>query len=143
MAGAPKKSVVWRVVGDVFVCVHTAEAPTDAEWEQVLTGLRAPMQSNGGILVFTEGGAPNARQRARLNELLAGRKVPVSVITPSAVARAVATAITWFNPTLHVFAPDDMDGALDHLSAKSAERPLLRHALIELRAEIGRSSMKP
>src|SRR5688572_20883798 len=94
LAAAPKKSVVWRVVGNVFVCVHTADAPTDAEWEQVLTGLRAPMQSNGGILVFTEGGAPNARQRARLNEALAGRKLPVSVITPSSIARAVATAIT-------------------------------------------------
>jgi len=128
-----------------LVFVHATEPPTDSEWEALLDLFRLAAQEGGRLrtLVYTEGGAPNARQRAHLNEVLAGLKPRVAILTPSAAARAVGVAISWFNPDLRVFAGDELSRALDHLDVNQGERRILTQALTELRLQNSKSSYPP
>jgi hypothetical protein len=127
------------------VFVHSHESPDDDEWNRLLDVFRQlPDLKRIRVLVFTYGGAPNARQRALLNEVLQNARPPVAVITPSAFARAAGTAISWFIPSIRTFAPEEVDRALDHLDASEADRRRLSEALVELRREVrGHSSGPP
>jgi hypothetical protein len=131
-------NVAWRAVDDYLVFVHAEHPPEDEEWTEMLALFRKAFDIRRlKVLVYTAGGAPNARQRAQLNQVLEHIRPPVAVVTTSMVARAAGTAIAWFTPTLRVFSPDDSERAFDHIDATELERKLLRRALAELKEEVG------
>ena len=137
MPDTRSKNMTRKVVGHILVFVHGSEAPSDAEWDEALVLFRAvPDVARIRVLVFSNGGAPDARQRARLHTALGKTKATIAVVTPSALARAAGTAIAWFVPGLRVFEPDDIERAFDHLDAAHAERPVLTRVLAELRREM-------
>jgi hypothetical protein len=124
--------------GGLIVCVHTADAPADDEWNQILGLFRAvPDLQKGRVLVSTLGGAPDARQRARLNAVVGDAKPRIAVLTPSALARAAGTAISWFIPTLRMFELDALQPALDHLDVSRVDREALTRGLDEAKKELG------
>jgi hypothetical protein len=124
-----------KAVGNFCVFVHTDAAPTDEQWDQVLDFYRgAADPSTFRTLVFTEGAAPNAAQRARLKTATRGAKIPIAVLTSSAVARAAGIAIGWFNPLFRAFGPEELERALDHLDAQGLDRELLKLTLEELKS---------
>jgi hypothetical protein len=126
-----------RIVGGYAVFVHSNRAPTDPEWEQALELHR---QGGGAVvlptLVYTDGGAPNATQRVRLNSLVTTSKPRVAVMTPSVLARAAGAALALINSNTRVFGPDQVDRALDHVGARGTTRDLLRRTLEELRIDL-------
>ena len=137
MPDTRSKTMTSKVVGHILVFVHASESPSDPEWDEALVLLRAvPDVARIRVLVFSSGGAPDARQRARLRTALGKTKATIAVLTPSALARAAATAIAWFIPGLRVFDPDDIERAFDHLDAARAERPALTRTLAELRRDM-------
>ena len=88
------KSFLARRVRNVIIYVHTADTPSDVEWDTVLSFYNnANDEQQLRTLVYTEGAAPNASQRARLNDCLGARRVRIAVLTPSALARAAGTAV--------------------------------------------------
>ncbi len=127
-------SMAAKAVGNYCVFVHTDASPTDEQWNQALQFYR-DVADLGALrtLVFTEGAAPNAAQRARLKAVTRGAKMPIAVLTSSAIARGAGVAIGWFNPLFRVFAPDEIDRALDHLDAVGLDRELLKLTLEELK----------
>lgn len=132
-----------RVSGRFIVFVHGSDNPNDEEWSASMKALAELCHEPGAAcLVYTDGGAPNAAQRAELKRATGERGVRIAVLTPSAAARAVGVAVRWFHPELRMFEPDAVDAALDHLSASSEERVVLRVALRELRQEL-RASIAP
>ncbi|MEO8184430.1 MAG: hypothetical protein ABI895_36945 [Deltaproteobacteria bacterium] len=137
------KSLCARKLGNVVVFVHGSRAPTDSEWESVLDYYRqAPDASRLRALVYTEGGAPDAKQRARLVEL-GHAQARIAVLTTSALARAAGIAVSWFIPHLRLFKPSEVERALDHLETTTTERVELRQTLAELRREIAQSTEQP
>jgi hypothetical protein len=129
------KSVAWRQVGRLFVVVHSETSPTDVEWDaqiRTFTAGRGPIR----ILVHTEGGAPNAAQRGRLTALLKGRDLAVAVLTNSALARAAGVALRWIRPQLRLFAPSEIERALDYVGSAGQERADVRAALDDLKAKL-------
>ena len=143
MAVSQARSVVARIVGQVFVCAHSPEAPRDDEWDRMLAHYRnAPNYSALRILVHTDGGNPNPAQRSRLIAAFLGRSVPVAVVTLSETARSASVAVRWFQPLLRLFEPTDFEGALTYLEIEGNERLEVRRALVELRAEL-RGSAAP
>jgi hypothetical protein len=132
------RSMVMRRMGPYVVYVHTQEAPSDDEWDEALEVYKDTKEPEATrTLIFSEGGAPCAAQRARMNVAIGPHKTPIAVLTASTVARAAAQPIRWFNPHFGTFDPDDVDGAFDHLGVPEAARSNLRNAVLEMRAELG------
>lgn len=131
------KSFLATRVRDVLIYVHTAAPPDDEEWDEVLKFYETTRpERKVCTLVYTEGGAPNAAQRARLNASL-GPGVRIAVLTSSAIARAAGTAVTWFRPHVRVFGPKDLQGAMDHLELPPDNRQEIGDALQELKRSLG------
>lgn len=126
-----------RVSGSCLVFVHGTVPPTDAEWDRAMELYRRVGIARGRMLVWTEGAAPNAAQRAKLGKVAGEAKPPIAVLTDSALARAAGTAISWFNPQLRAFPRTSIEPALDHLGLSGKERDDARTALAELRARRG------
>ncbi len=133
------KLVAWRIVGVTLVCAHSEDAPSDADWEELLEVIRKlPHPERMRVLVHTYGGAPNSLQRAALSDVLKNMKLPVSVLTPSRLAKGAGTALRWFNPFLRIFDADDVEKALDHIEASPGTRRLLSDTLEDLKREVAR-----
>ena len=139
---AAYRSLAMRSWSSYVVFVHGSLAPSQVEWNQVLDLYRGhPNLASAKTLVFTEGGAPSAPQRAELSSVLGKIPMRTAVMTSSIIARTAGTALTWLNPGFRVFSATDFDGALEHLLASPGDRRTLRDLVDELRRELaGRSS---
>ncbi len=116
------KNMAFQRVGDYFVLVHNAMAPTEEEWDEWMQ-----QYTYASILVVTDGGAPTASQRKRLktrvDELRASpsyvpnKKEPkVAIVTASSFVRGVITALRWFyHDSYAAFPPDHINQALTYL----------------------------
>jgi hypothetical protein len=74
-------------------------------------------------LVITDGGAPNAKQRKALAALANDEPTKSSVITTvlsNPIKRGIATALSWTNPTMKFFRPEEMNEALRHIDLREA-----------------------
>lgn len=131
------KSFVARRVGNVLVYAHGAAAPSDEEWESVLALYDLAPIETVCTLVYTQGAAPNAAQRARLNAKLGPRRVRIAVLTPSALARAAGTAVHWFRPEVCIFAPNNVASAIAHLEVSAEVARALPGVLRDLMQEVG------
>lgn len=129
-------SLATEVVGDHVVVVHAVDAPTDEEWRQTVVLQTSLPPDRVRVLVWSDGGAPNAKQRAVLNAALRGGQPLTAVLTPSQVAQAVGIAISWFNPRLQIFAPTEVELALDYLNILGSDRWVLKDTLARLRREL-------
>lgn len=131
------RTAVARVVGNVWLFVHTKESPSDEEWAALIDGYAAS-DTNHHVrtLVYSEGGAPNALQRARLKQRQGGVAVPIAVLTPSSFVRAAVTAIGWFNDRVRTFSPHEIEEALTFLEIPLGKRERLRIEMAELQQEV-------
>jgi len=90
------ESIAFASVDDLLVLCHSTVSPSDQEWETWIA--REARGEHRGILISTEGGAPNSRQRSRVAEKTgkrAGVRPPVALLTDSAIIRSVMTAFAW------------------------------------------------
>lgn len=116
--------------GDVrlVICLHTSEDPPGPEWQQALGELKAllsalPDTRHVRMLVVTGGGGPDAKQRAQLRDVWADRDIKVAVIIPglgNSLKRGLMTALSWLNPAMAFFTPDQLRQALAHLEQEDA-----------------------
>lgn len=107
--------------GEIMVVIHTSQPPSDAEWKEYVEGVASLDLSTARSIVITDGGAPSAHQRKVLNDVIGGRQPPGVVISPSTFVRGVVTALSWFNPGLKAFAPEDFDNACKYLELSGSE----------------------
>jgi hypothetical protein len=133
-----------RELGSVLVLFHSSRAPTNDEWDSILAMLERTMRAHGAvqIIVLTEGGPPSATQRAALTRILAGGKSRSAVLTQSKAARAIVTALRWWNPTIVSFSPDDLASAMAFLRIEPERKGTIERTLVELRDEVARSLPK-
>jgi hypothetical protein len=111
----------------VALCLHTINPPPQHEWDAVMheLGHAGPQSQPPRLLVVTDGGAPDAKQRSQLRDLWNGQSIKVSAIVPgygNAVKRGVMTALSWLNANLKFFTPDEVEAALSHVDL-SGELP--------------------
>lgn len=110
-------------LGATVVTVHTRQPPSDAEWGAYVADILAlndPAQYR--VLVYSEGGGPNARQRSQLSEALRGAQTRTAIVTGSVAMRGIGTIVSWFNNQLKVFGPGDLGKALGYLSLSHDEQ---------------------
>jgi len=125
------------IVEGYGVIVQGSNAPTDVEWDEVLAFYQTMLAADRlRVLVYTEGAAPNASQRGKLQDQLGKKKMIFAVITPSAWARAVGTAVSWFVPNVAMFHPNELEKALDHLGVAAQTRAGIRERFDQLRGAL-------
>jgi hypothetical protein len=136
-SSARHTTVDCRTCGNIVVVVHNTLPPLPHEWNHMIEVYKShPLPDLLRCLVFTEGGSPTAAQRADLTTALPNKKMPVSVVTQSVLARAAGTAIAWLVPHLRIFSPNDFEKALDHISATGIDRKVVRDTVDQLRREL-------
>jgi hypothetical protein len=133
----------WRRMGRMVVTVHTEAVPNDADWSGYMGQVDAflPLDAQR-ILVISAGGGPNGKQRKMMIDALGGVRVPVAIITTSALMRGAGVAVSWFNPSLKILGPEDLDRAMDYLELTEWERTECPRVIGELEKELGLGVVK-
>jgi hypothetical protein len=131
-------SMVHEVCGDLFVVIHPATPPTEDEWMDYLRSWRPLDMARMRTIVFTDGGGPNAAQRKLANEALAGKPSLTAVVSSSQVVRGMVTALSWFNPKIKAFGPEEALEAFHYLGVRTPEEIARTWSLVErVRARLG------
>jgi hypothetical protein len=143
MATIVAKNLAVRFDLTYAVFVHGDQPPTDPEWEQAMAEYRTVSDpASVSVLVYSDGGAPTATQRAQLVRIM-GRRVPrASVVTRSVVAKIAAKAVGLFAKQLRVFDTNQLDAAIAHLQLNEHDRSNVLRSLDELRSELSGTSTR-
>lgn len=138
MSESKLSNMAFEPVGRTLVIVHNNDFPTDAEWAAYLEALTAHIAQfkERRSLVLTEGGAPSAKQRARMAEAVRDHVAPTAVVTSSAPVVATVGALHLRNAAIKAFDPDDLDGALAHLTLREEEKKRVLETLAALRERV-------
>jgi hypothetical protein len=109
----------------VFVMVHDKTPPGDADWSDCLVDLHAcARRAAPRAIVFTDGGAPDGRQREALNRVVMGKAPPTAVVSDALVTRFVVSSLALINPSIASFAAYEIDDAWRHLGLRQADARL-------------------
>jgi hypothetical protein len=109
--------------------------PTDREWAEYLALVKHQGVVGTRQLVVTDRGVPSAAQRRQLTDLLAGRTVPVAVLSDRAFVRA--TGALCFNSGIRVFPRAGLYEALAWLDVLASRGELIERELGTLRRAVG------
>lgn len=133
------KTMMWELCGPVFVIVHSTENPSDAEYTQTLDGYQQHLGAFNGILICTDGGAPNLKQRKATTEFWKGKDLPrTAIMTSSKVTRGVITALSWVLPAQKINAVEfnDYAGAFSYLEVPEQWHTQIKQTVGRLRREL-------
>jgi hypothetical protein len=137
------KSFTWAIVQGVVVEVFDGAA-TDVEWVKLVDGMvAAGPQLKAVLAVNYSGGGPSANQRSELNRVLGGKMLRVAIVSDSAIARGILTAISWLTPSAKRFPQDvfklgDMEKAYAFLQLAAPAEAEVRTTVRRLSAEVGK-----
>ncbi|EYF07825.1 Hypothetical protein CAP_6847 [Chondromyces apiculatus DSM 436] len=129
--------MVSTVVGNVVVVLHGEAPPREEEWARYIGLIRERDLLKTASIVFTDGGAPSSKQRAEINEILAGRHPRGAVVSHNPLLRGVITALALVNPQTRSFSPDKLADAFTFLKLTRDEIAAVQQTLEALCAEIG------
>lgn len=109
----------------VAVAVANAVAPTDAEWNSYMQIVEQNVTlPNAHVLALTDGGGPNASQRARVNSILAraaGRPLFSAVVSDSPLVRGVVGALRLFHRNTESFSAAQVQEAMRFIALPEAQ----------------------
>jgi hypothetical protein len=133
-----QSSMSWRFEGRLTVVVHGAESPSNLEWQRLLTdgAARGPLE-NGRTLIVSYGGGPDGHQRELLGQQMARKPAPICILTKSALVRAIASALLFFNRNMKVVGLEDSERAYEFLGLTAQERDTANRLRRELESELG------
>lgn len=125
-------------MGRLTVAVHTDMLPADDEWAAYIAQVRdhLPLEEQRGLAI-SAGGSPNGKQRKMMTDQLGGAKVPFAILTNSMLMRSASTAVSWFNPQLKVFGPNDLEQAIAYLQLTSWERSETLRTVADFQDKLG------
>jgi hypothetical protein len=104
----------------VALWLHSEHDPSAAEWNSGCQAFRKQCGENTAslrTLIISDGGAPNAIQRAEFFQPRFGglhRTALISLSLSNPVKRGIATAISWLNPRFRAFEPERWSEAFAH-----------------------------
>jgi hypothetical protein len=128
----------YKLARRVHVAVHSAESPSDDEWQAYLDDIRHWLGFVDGIFSYTVGGGPNGRQRERSVQFWReqSKQPPIAVVTPSILVVRMAGALRWFMPgQIKAFTPRNLDRAFEYLQLGATERAAVEATLRALADE--------
>ncbi len=129
-------------VRSAILLVHGPEAPTADEWDEYLKLVDASRALVTQVIVHTEGGGPNPKQRDAVQTLYNTYKPsapPVAVLSNSVIARGIVTAISWRygRDKIRAFSPTELDAALAWLRLDRLTLDEVQRVLPALKIRVG------
>jgi len=130
------KTMATTVIDRLVIVALGTTDPSDEEWKEYLKLIERQGIERTQHLIVTEGGEPAFGQRRQLNALVAGRKVPVAVVSASPWVRATVAVLSWFNRRIKPFPASRLRDAIAYLEIPSTRIDLITRKLDELRREL-------
>jgi hypothetical protein len=130
------KNLAYCVVDRLFIVVYGDRDPGNDEWWGYIEEIKRHGVERTMHLIFTSGGGPLAPQRRYLSEVLAGRTVPVAVISPNPAVRFMVTVMSWFNRNIRAFPTSGLYDALDFLEVPTSRADLIGKRVVQFRSEL-------
>jgi hypothetical protein len=134
------KTLRFAHAGKFIVLVHNREPPAQAEWDAYIAALTVSRRTLSvlNLLVVTEGGAPNAAQRAQIATAYGDTPTLTAVCNRSAIVQRVITAVGWITRArLRGFDYDDLAGAMDYLAIAPTEHRKIAELVAALQTDLG------
>jgi hypothetical protein len=134
------KTMVYKLVGQVLVTLHTEKSPDDQEWEPYFRFSTTLPPTCRRMLVISRGGGPNAKQRKYVNEAYTKDvKMTVAVVNDSTMVRGIVTALGWFNSHIKPFPYTDtgLEDAFKYLDIQGKEAGHLLAEIRKMKLELG------
>jgi hypothetical protein len=91
-----RDAIAFVVIDEILVLYYTERDPSDPEWDAWIAQINR--REHRAMLILTEGGAPNARQRAKMvreTDYGAALRPPMALLTDSMLLRGMMTAFAW------------------------------------------------
>ncbi len=114
-------SSVWAFIDSTVLAVYRPGALSDADIEEFTRDVGAPRDVVGAVILPADA-IPSPNQRAVLKEWLQRSNIRVAVVTRSALARGVVTAMHWFGLQVRAFSVEEIDAALEFAGLALAQR---------------------
>ena len=130
------KHMAYKVIDRLFLVVLSNAEPTDEEWTDYLAAVERHGIDRTMQLIATDGGYPSSGQRRVLDDALAGRNVPVAVVTGRTGVRTVVTAMSWFNRKIRAFPPSGFRDAIAYLEIPASRTELIENEMELLKREL-------
>lgn len=131
-------ALVCTSIGCLHVTVQSEAEISAEEWKSWLTQITRAGDDRLRLLIESHGGAPNAAQRREFVEKVRYADTRIAVVTDSALARGVVTALAWLGQPLRAFTLGELAQALDYLALTRDEAESARRELMRLRQLQGR-----
>lgn len=138
-----RRNFVWEDTGAVRIMVHGQHPPTNEEWKEFLSSTLREVNGQyqaderRGAVIYSKGAmaTPSQRNELRKLDLSSGRLPTLVIMTDSAIARGVVTAIGWIVPSLrnyHSLSLAQVDEAAELLTPVLSEQFQFKRALARL-----------
>lgn len=134
-----KSNTAWELCGNVFVIVHNQNNPTDEEYKNTLDAYEKHQGQFDSILIHSEGGGPNSKQRKMTADFWKGKEIPKTVImTSSVMTRGIVTALSWILPQqrLHAVDKNDFGQAFQILNIENHRQSVLHATIMRLAVDL-------
>ena len=135
-----KRNILLRTIGPLVVVRQNAEEGSQPDWSdfmRVLTEQRGEFRPEElRILVYTDGGSPNAEQRALLAQTLGKFHPRVAVVSNAIKVRFAGALIALFQRNYRQFSGAELPLAFAHLQLAPSQCELAEKFLRELEAEL-------
>jgi hypothetical protein len=124
------QTMAWSRFRDVYLLVHAPGIPADGDWSEFIREVTTTVLP--GIVVMAGNARLSPSQRADVQRWFLENGVRGSVVTDSALARGVVTALGWFKVKLKAFSPSDLDQAFHFVGVEPEWRSGARSAIEQL-----------
>jgi hypothetical protein len=124
------------VIDRLVIVAYGDGPPTEHEWRDYLRLIERQGVGQAVHLVATEGGEPTIAQRRQLAALQAGRRVPVAVVSDSALVRGTVMLLSCIDRQIKAFPRAHVADALEHLEIPTSRTGLVEDALRRLQADV-------
>lgn len=124
----------------LLLMAHTKKGPEVASWSAACRSLADTIDAKGAIctLVFTDGGGPSSAQREEMAKLVHPSKYRAAVFSTAPSVRFIVTSLTFINPMIRAFVPNEWQRGLEHLGLSSpAERRRIEQAVQQFARRAG------
>lgn len=126
--------MVTRRIGSVLLLRQGTDNPSDVEWEECITLLRAGLREHSRmkVLVRTDGGGPTIPQRRKLQEAAAGSQIFVAVVSESVRVRFIVSSVALVTTWIQSYRVREMSDAYQHLQLTASEQNAVDRNLAEM-----------